>query len=53
MRNAAWKLVSDLFNFQRIFCKKKSEEVCRLFWANFNSFTITYQVRRFRNFIFQ
>ena len=27
-----------LFNFQRILCKKESEEVCMLIWTNSNSF---------------
>ena len=31
-----------LFNFQRIFCEKESEEVCVLFWTNFDSFGVTY-----------
>ena len=54
MRNVAWKLVPGvLFNFQRIFCKKESEEVCRPIWTSFDSFTITYQAACFRNFIFQ
>ena len=31
MRNVAWKLVSDHFNFQGIFSKRESEEVSMLF----------------------
>ena len=30
------------FSFQRILCKKESEEVCKLIWINFDSFPITY-----------
>ena len=29
-----------LFNFQRILCKKESEEVCKLIWTKFDGFTI-------------
>ena len=42
-------------NFQRILCKKESEEVCMPIWTNVDSFAITYliYVARFKNFIFQ
>ena len=30
----------SLFNFQRILCKKESEEVSMLIWTNFDSFAI-------------
>ena len=33
-----------LFNFQRIPCKKDSEEVCVLIWTNFDSFAHTYLI---------
>ena len=44
-----------LFNFQRILCKKESEEACKLIWTNFDSFAVTYlmQIACFKNFIFQ
>ena len=43
MKNVAWKLVPDFFfYFQRILCKKGSEEVCVLIWTNFYSFANTY-----------
>ena len=31
-----------LINFQRIFCKKESEEVCVLIWTDFDSFANLY-----------
>ena len=30
--------------FQALFSKNKSEEVCVLIWANFGSFAITYLI---------
>ena len=42
MKIVAWKLVSDLCNFQRILCKKEYEEAGMLIWTNFESFAITY-----------
>ena len=55
MKIVAWKLVPALFNFQRILCKKESEEVCMLIWTNFDSSAITYlmQVVHFKNVVFQ
>ena len=44
MRNMAWKLAPDPFIFQRIICKREFEEVCKLIWTSFGSFTITYKV---------
>ena len=41
MKNVAWTLVSGLFNFQRIYCKKESVEARMLIWTNFDSFAIT------------
>ena len=40
------------FNFQRILCKKESEEVSMLIWTNFGNSAITYliQVNYFKNF---
>ena len=40
----AWKLVPGPFIFQRILCKRKSEEVCVLIWTNFDSFANTYLI---------
>ena len=44
-----------LFNFQRILCKKESEEASVLIWKNFDSFANKYliKVACFKNFIFQ
>ena len=44
-----------LFNFQRIFCKKESEEVSALISTNFASFAYKYliKVACFKKFIFQ
>ena len=61
MKNMTWKLVPALFNFQRIFCKRESEEASMLIRTNFDSFAITYliavtyliQVDYFKNFISQ
>ena len=33
-----------LFNFQRILCKKESEEVSMPIWTNFDSFAIEYLI---------
>ena len=44
MKNVACKLVPSPFNFQRIFCKKESEEVCMLTLTNFDIFAITYVI---------
>ena len=44
MKNVAWKLVPGPFDFQRILCKKDSEEVSTLIWTNFDSFAITYLI---------
>ena len=33
-----------LFNFQKILCKKESEELCVLIWTNFDSFANTYLI---------
>ena len=44
MKNAAWKLVPDPFNFQRTLCKKESEEASMLIWTNFDSFAMTYLI---------
>ena len=33
-----------LFNFQRILCKKESEEASMLIWTNFDSFAIKYLI---------
>ena len=32
----------EIFNFQRILCKKKSKEACTPIWGNLDSFFITY-----------
>ena len=37
-------IVPDLFNFQRILCKKESDEASMLIWTNFDSFVITYVI---------
>ena len=44
-----------LFNFQRILCKKESEEVSVLIWTNFDSFATKYLIKVvcFKSFIFQ
>ena len=44
-----------LFNFQRILCKKESEEASVLIWKNFDSFANKYlmKVACLKNFIFQ
>ena len=34
----------NFFNFQRILCKKESEEVSILIWTNFDSFAIIYLI---------
>ena len=34
----------NLFNFQRILCKKESEEACVPYWRNFDSFADTYLI---------
>ena len=44
MKNLAWKLVPSPFNFQRILCKKESEEVCMLILTNFDSFATPYVI---------
>ena len=41
MKNMTWKLVPDYFKFQRILCKKESEEVCMLILISFDGFAIT------------
>ena len=45
IKKTPWKMWPEnkfqaLFNFQKILCKKKSEEVCMLIWTNLNSFAI-------------
>ena len=50
LKNVTWKLIPG--NFQRIFCKMESEEVCILIWTNFDSFTITYLRRSLQRIIF-
>ena len=45
-------LLQALFNFQRIFCKKKSDEVCMLIWINFDSFAILRLCLIFCNMIY-
>ena len=49
------KTSSKPFNFQRILCKKESEEACMLIWTNFNNFAIPHiiLVACFKNLIFQ
>ena len=32
------------FDFQRMLCKKESEEVCVRIWTNFDSFADTYLI---------
>ena len=44
MKNIAWRLVPSPFNFQRIPCKKESEEVCMMILTNFDIFAITYVI---------
>ena len=44
MKNVARNLVPNPFNFQRIFCKKESEEVYMKILTNFDSFAITYLI---------
>ena len=44
MKNVAWALVPGPINFQRILCKKESEEASMLVWTNFDSFTIEYVI---------
>ena len=44
-----WKMWSGnkfqaLFSFQRILCKKESEEASMLIWTNFDSFAIAYVI---------
>ena len=34
------------FRFQRILCKKESEEVCELIWRNFDSFAKLYLIQK-------
>ena len=46
MKNVAWTLVPGPFSFQRIICKKKSEEASMLIWTNFDSFAIKYLISR-------
>ena len=38
------QLTSRPFNFQKIFCKKESEEACMIIWANFDSFAFTHLI---------
>ena len=42
MKNVTWAQVQTLFNFQRVLCKKESEDVSMLIWTNFDSFAIEY-----------
>ena len=53
MKNLSRKLVQAFFNFQRIVCKKESEDVCILIWHKSDSFPVTYllQVTCFRKLI--
>ena len=44
MKNVVCELVPGPFNFQRILCKKKSEEASMLIWTNFDNFDIAYQI---------
>ena len=38
------KKFQAFFNFQRILCKKESEEACMLTWTNFDNFAITHLI---------
>ena len=44
MKNVAWKLFPDIFNFKRILCQKESEEVSMLIWTKFYGSANTYQI---------
>ena len=45
MINVNWKLAPGPFDFQRILCKKESEEVCMVIWTIFDSFAIPYLIK--------
>ena len=49
-----WKMCPEhyfqaLFNFQRILCKKESEEATMLIWTNFDSYVIEYVIEGWKN----
>ena len=46
MINVNWKLAPGPFDFQRILCKKESEEVCMVIWTIFDSFAIPYLIKQ-------
>ena len=46
MKNVTWKLIwfQAFYNFQKILCKKESEEVFMLNLTNFDTFAVTYLI---------